>query len=160
MPGCVPVNVDREPGSGPDQVPFVAGGHFISVGETDGLDAGRGIDRPETQQRIARKFVVLKVGSCPQASAAAVYLDLIHRVGPASVGKGVAAGERKIYMTANDIEIGWPGFDLPDSNRLSSYCGRCRSRANNGRGYNGNRSGSSGRIWGASIAYWTVLTVR
>ena len=53
MPCCVPVEVDRVAGAGPDQVPLVAGWHFVSIGESDGLYTAGVVNWPEPDQRRA-----------------------------------------------------------------------------------------------------------
>ena len=78
--------------------------------------------------------MVFNGGSCPQTRAATVYLDLIHRVRPSGVGKGIAARELKTNMDTIGIKVGRPSLDLPDSNGLrargsgGSGWSRCRGR--------------------------------
>ena len=75
VPCCVPVEVDRVAGAGPDQVPLVAGWHFVSVGKSDGLDTAGGVDGPEPDQCRAGQFVVLEVGSDLDTGRAVVGFD-------------------------------------------------------------------------------------
>ena len=95
MPGCVSVDINREPATLPDDIPLVACDLFGRVGETEGLDVARGVSRPEAEQRPAGELVILKVGGGLDAGTAVVDFYLFYRVVPSGVGEGIPAGKHE-----------------------------------------------------------------
>ena len=62
--------------------------------------------------------MVVKVGGCLDTGTAAVDFDSVDGIGASSVGEGISAGEFPFNFVS--YVHGWPGIDLPDSNRPSA----------------------------------------